>query len=324
MILNLFLILIIIFFTLSLNSKFLAKLNLIDYPTGIKIHKKPVPLVGGIMLALVGLVIIFNDNTILNQYEIGFIILVCIFGIIDDAQNINANKKFLILILAFLIFIYLNDNLKIKLIYFQTLGVIYFPDNLFLQIFLSTICFVLLINAYNMCDGINGLACIIFIIWSTYLSMTQENIATSLLPFAFLILIFLIFNLKGDYFLGDGGNYFLSTLIGMIIVKETQYSKQQIYAEEIFLLFMLPGIDMLRLFFHRIYNKKNPFIGDNNHLHHILIKKYNNLNVALLIYSALIITPLLIYNLTSINPLVLIITAFLLYFYLIKKVFIKT
>jgi len=59
-------------------------------------------------------------------------------------------------------------------------------------------------------------------------------------------------------------------------------------------------------------------------LHHILIKKYNNLNVALLIYSALIITPLLIYNLTSINPLVLIITAFLLYFYLIKKVFIKT
>ena len=324
MIINLLCILLIIFATLNLNTKLLAKFNLIDYPKGIKTHKKPVPLIGGIMLVLIGLVIILNNNTILNQYEIGFIILISIFGIFDDMQNVGANKKFLILILAFLIFIYFNDNLKIRLIYFQTFGLIYFPNNLFLQIFIPTICFVLLINAYNMCDGINGLACINFIIWSLYLSITQENTITTLIPFIFVILIFLVFNFKGIYFLGDGGNYFLSTLIGIIILKESQYSIKQIYAEEIFLLLMLPGIDMLRLFFQRICNKKSPFIGDNNHLHHFLIKKYNNLNLALLIYSSLIISPLLIYNLTTINPIILIIGYLLLYFYLIKKVFIKT
>ena len=134
MIINLLCILLIIFATLNLNTKLLAKFNLIDYPKGIKTHKKPVPLIGGIMLVLIGLVIILNNNTILNQYEIGFIILISIFGIFDDMQNVGANKKFLILILAFLIFIYFNDNLKIRLIYFQTFGLIYFPNNLFLQI----------------------------------------------------------------------------------------------------------------------------------------------------------------------------------------------
>ena len=36
----------------------------------------------------------------------------------------------------------------------------------------------------------------------------------------------------------------------------------------------LPGIDMIRLFFIRIKNKKNPFSPDRNHLHHKLLKKF--------------------------------------------------
>ena len=38
---------------------------------------------------------------------------------------------------------------------------------------------------------------------------------------------------------------------------------------------LFPGLDLFRLFIYRIVNKKNPFIADTNHLHHLLLKKYN-------------------------------------------------
>ena len=38
---------------------------------------------------------------------------------------------------------------------------------------------------------------------------------------------------------------------------------------------IIPGLDMLRLYIQRIYNKKNPFKADLNHLHHLLLKKFS-------------------------------------------------
>ena len=49
---------------------------------------------------------------------------------------------------------------------------------------------------------------------------------------------------------------------------------QKITADEIFVLMMLPGLDMTRLFVQRLLNKKNPFIGDRNHFHHLLHDNY--------------------------------------------------
>ena len=49
---------------------------------------------------------------------------------------------------------------------------------------------------------------------------------------------------------------------------------QKITADEIFVLMMLPGLDMTRLFVQRLLNKKNPFIRDRNHFHHLLHDNY--------------------------------------------------
>ena len=46
------------------------------------------------------------------------------------------------------------------------------------------------------------------------------------------------------------------------------------YSDKILLIMFLPGIDMIRLFFIRIKNKKNPFSPDRNHLHHKLLEKF--------------------------------------------------
>ena len=46
-------------------------------------------------------------------------------------------------------------------------------------------------------------------------------------------------------------------LLGTVVIKLNNYQVNSIYAEEIFLLFLIPGIDMLRLFITRIKNKKS-------------------------------------------------------------------
>ena len=73
---------------------------------------------------------------------------------------------------------------------------------------------------------------------------------------------------------------------------------ESIYAEEILLLLLIPGIDLIRLFFQRIKNKKNPLIGDLNHFHHLLLKKYS-LFRSLVIYLLLVNLPLYTYVLVE-------------------------
>ena len=91
-----------------------------------------------------------------------------ILGIWDDIKNLNPNFKFLITLFILLSIIYYDSSLQIKLINFKHLQDIYIPNNKYLNILIPAICLMLLLNAYNMSDGINGLACIIFLSWSIY------------------------------------------------------------------------------------------------------------------------------------------------------------
>ena len=73
--------------------------------------------------------------------------------------------------------------------------------------------------------------------------------------------------------MGDGGTLFLGSIMSLIVI--ANYTKtNSLTVEEIFLLMFLPGMDMLRLFIERIYHKKNPFMGDREHLHHLLLTLY--------------------------------------------------
>ena len=85
-------------------------------------------------------------------------------------------------------------------------------------------------------------------------------------------------------FLGDSGTLFISYLIAMIVISEHNIMKN-LSISEIILLMILPGIDMLRLFVKRILSKKNPFLGDRNHIHHLLFDKFGLLKTNLILIS---------------------------------------
>ena len=177
-----------------------------------------------------------------------------------------------------------------------------------------------------MMDGINSLASIIFAIWIFII-----NIFLDVNSFYFFInciliyalLIFSFINFKNKCFLGDGGCFVVITYIGYLTVYSYNINLEQnlkfLNVESIFLLFLIPGVDMFRLFLVRIFNRKSPFAGDRSHFHHFLSKKYN-VSKALLIYSSLVFIPWLLYYLKTDLLLYLIFTVLIVYFYLLFKI----
>jgi UDP-GlcNAc:undecaprenyl-phosphate GlcNAc-1-phosphate transferase len=71
-------------------------------------------------------------------------------------------------------------------------------------------------------------------------------------------------------FLGDSGSLFIAFIVGYFSI--ILYQKDFFKSDDIIILMIVPGFDMFRLFVQRILKKKNPFIGDLNHLHHLLKK----------------------------------------------------
>jgi len=74
-------------------------------------------------------------------------------------------------------------------------------------------------------------------------------------------------------FLGDSGSLLLGFILSCLFIK--YYNENIIYADQIVLLMILPGIDMLRVATIRLINKKHAFEPDQSHFHHLLLKKYN-------------------------------------------------
>ena len=284
------LILIILFnLIIFLNIDFIIKkYGVYDYPDKIrKIHKKKTSLSGGLIIFLNILVIIFcysfqgsqfenlikyffNNNIIYLFLFLFYLTVIFLFGFFDDKFNISANKKIIFLLIFIFFSISLDSSLVISKINFSFSNDVFYLKEF--KIFFTILCFLLFINAFNMFDGINlqsGLYSIYIFIIFFYFS---EN-------FLFLIILiplvaFLYFNFKNKIFLGNSGSYIIGFLISYFTIKMFN-NFNNIFSDEIFLLMLMPGFDMLRLFIFRLLNKKNPFVSDNNHFHHLLYSNYN-------------------------------------------------
>ena len=300
-------------------------LRLIDYATKNTLHKKDALLYGGIFL-LVGYVLnsyfLFFTLNQLFFYNIYLVIFFFILALIDDIKNLTANTKFLISVIITCLCIYFDPALKIYSLNFILFGIVYFPNNVFAHYLLTCLCVLLLINAMNFTDGVNGLTSLISLSIFTYLIIKNYYLFDYLFIFLLFLFVFIILNLSKNIFLGDSGNYIISSIISVILIKENYYFPQKYFAEEIFLLLLVPGIDMFRLFIVRLLNKKNPMLGDKNHLHHILFKKYGLKNT-LVIYLMLVNIPIYCYYFFQNYLIILVSLVIMTYAFLIKNKYAK-
>ena len=83
------------------------------------------------------------------------------------------------------------------------------------------------------------------------------------------------------------------------------------------LIFLIPGLDMLRLFILRISNKKSPFAGDTNHFHHYLLKKFY-LHKIIIIYLSLILWPFIFIQFYKIKYSLIFLIQAIIFFFLVS------
>ena len=311
----------ILFFVFILRNEICSKLKLVDYPNDKSVHREKALLFGGIFLIsslFLNIIILILTNKFQNNFFNFFLILSFFFvALIDDIKNLNPNLKIILSIIICFIGISLDSELKINNLFFFYSDSIYLNNNSFFNYVLSILCILLFLNAFNFIDGINGLASTVGLSFFLYLIIKNPLILNLYYFFIISLLFFLFINTKYKVFLGDSGNYLISICIAMILLKENSDQPSLYYAEEIFLLLLIPGLDMLRLFIVRIFNKNNPFKGDQNHLHHRLFNKFGNLKTVL-IYLVIINLPIYIFFISQEFLYSLIFTSITTYFILLK------
>jgi UDP-GlcNAc:undecaprenyl-phosphate GlcNAc-1-phosphate transferase len=215
-----------------------------------------------------------------------------VVGVYDDFYNADFKLKFFLQIIVAKILIdqgFVIDN------FHGVLGLNEIP-RLASQIF-TVFVFLVIVNAINFIDGIDGLAiteAIKVIVLVELFSAESTPLYSLGMITVFGLLPLYYFNYKKNYkvFLGDAGSLFLGTLIAIYLfyVLGSDYSLDPIYSANKPLLAMsliaYPLFDLLRVFIIRIRNKKSPFSPDQNHLHHLLVKKgYAHFAIVLIVLT---------------------------------------
>lgn len=210
-------------------------------------------------------------------YHIDFLFIVCcvsllILGFFADLKIISSYKKRLIIqfILISVLFLFSKDisiNTRIE-----------FIDNLMkfeiVRILLCTFFFMVLINGYNLIDGTNCLCSLNFLIVSIFIFLVIKDLEINYINVEIIILsislvIFLILNFFGKNFLGDGAVYGLSFLLGYILLKISLFDST-ISPYFVANLLWYPAFENLFSIIRRNLSKKNNYLPDNDHLHHII------------------------------------------------------
>ena len=336
MIMQLALILIILlfnFFLFSNNHFFAKKINLYDLPNSKrKLHKFSIPLNGGVFYFLNILLIFifdifFNDFKLVsifnftNEINILFTLVIMfsllLLGIIDDKISLTPISKSAISIIIFLSFFSFGADFKIIALRFETFN--YEIDLLGFSLIFSILSFLTLQILLNMYDGINLQSGVYYSFILLNLILVNQNNNFSI--FCFLTLIYLVFflfyNYKEKMFLGDNGVYMFSFILSLLLVVTYNKNYSIFFIEHVFIILFIPFIDMIRLFFKRLLQNNNPLIGDREHLHHILLKKYGIIKSNILLIFPITFSTLTI-HLTNLHSVFIIIVNIILYLVLLN------
>ena len=300
---NILLYALIIFLSFGLSyvlKKWFTRLQQFDPINSRSVHVAEATKTGGIT-AFMTLFIVAVYFYLIKQELFDFSILIplgimFIVGIYDDISNADFKIKFLLQIIVAKILIdqgFVIDHFH---------GVLWLQEipRLASQIF-TVFVFLIIVNAINFIDGIDGMAITetikvillveFFSVERTPLYYLGVIVALSLIP-----LYYFNFKKNNKVFLGDAGSLFLGTLIAayLFYVLGPDYTFKEAFRINKPLLTMsviiYPLTDLLRVFIIRIYNKKSPFSPDQNHLHHLLLKKgYSHKQVIVLIQAGAII-----------------------------------
>lgn len=285
------------------------KMKLGDKGGGRKIHKKVIPSLGGIaiILSFITSLIIWAPNFRFSQdlkgnvfvFGGGSVLILLILGVRDDIIPMRSYVKLIGQILtAFIVVVF---------------GKLYFTDldgllgiheiPVFYAQVLSITIIVAIINAYNLIDGIDGLASSLTIVSAAFFGvwfLLGNNIVMFTIAFSLMgaLFGFLMFNKSpAKIFMGDTGSMFIGFILSILAIRFIDFNN--VVVNEFYHLehgpliamtaMLVPLADVTRVFVDRIIKGNSPFKPDKTHIHHLLLKLgfTHNMVVSLLVFVSI-------------------------------------
>lgn len=250
-------------------------LGMVDKPDPRKVHKTPIPRVGGVGIvigALLPLLVWMEFDTLTISYLAGSAILL-VFGAWDDARELGHYIKFIGQFAAVIGVVYWGDLYVTQL---PVLG--YDAMSVSVGRIFTVIAMVGMINAINHSDGLDGLAggeSLISLLAVIYLAYQADGGVAVIIAVATIggVFGFLRFNSHpARVFMGDGGSQFLGFTLGFLAVYLMARVNPALSPALPLLFLGLPIIDILAVFAQRIYHGMNWFRATKNHIHHRLLE----------------------------------------------------
>lgn len=290
---RIFILLIISFFGVYIAIPYIIRIALsggfIDLPDGLrKVHGEKIPNLGGIGIftGFLFACILFLKNTTLpySHFLLAASFILFLTGVVDDLVGLTPYKKVLVQIVAAFIVVYFSH---VQLTSFYGLfGVFNIPSLLGIPFSILTI--IVITNAFNLIDGVDGLAasigtmvCITFGV----IFFMMDEVGWSRVSFALAgaLLGFLKYNFSpAKIFMGDTGAYLIGFIVSVITLKFIELNKfDGVFNPDPFVrsapavaigILVIPLFDTLRVFVIRALKGGSPFSGDRNHLHHVLLR----------------------------------------------------
>lgn len=265
----------------------IAKLkHLFDDPSDDrKLHKQKTPLMGGMMIfagTLFSFLLWLPSNEMgVIKYLVPSLLIMFFVGMKDDIIGTAPVKKLAAHLVVAFIMVLMAD---VRLTSLHGLfGIREIPE--WAGIMLSVFTYIVVINAFNLIDGVDGLAAGVGLIAATIFGLwfyTAGDITYAVLSFALAggLLGFLRFNFNpAKIFMGDSGSLTIGFLFAVLAIELVEYDAQFLPKEIINIskpilamsIIVYPLIDTIRVFTLRAVKGVSPFTADRNHIHHRLI-----------------------------------------------------
>ena len=270
--------------------RFFKRRNFIDDPGGRKIHTARTPAMGGLPIFIgfaISILIWFPFSLIGEvKYILGAVSIMFVIGFRDDLINLKAYQKLIGQISAAMIIVVACD-IRLRSLY-SIFGV---EDmNIFLSYFLSLFTIIVITNAYNLIDGIDGLSGSLGIIATLFFGIfffLNGNLGFALINISVCgaLLAFMNYNwAPSKIFMGDTGSLFIGFFLSISSIEFIDFNYSISGHEYAFegsigtavAILIIPLTDTFRVFVRRILRGKSPLNPDRSHVHHILLRLGSN------------------------------------------------
>jgi len=293
---------------------FAAKTGAMDAPDARKVHKKPIPRIGGIgiyIAFMAGMLVVMSMNVLTEEVShelIGLLFggsLIVLLGIIDDYKNLPAKVKLVGQIIAATVLVVVFD-VRIDFITDP------FGDYLFLEFMAipATIFWIVgLTNTVNLIDGLDGLAagvstiaCITIFLVALQQDILLVAVLTAALAGAAMGFLYYNFN-PARIFMGDSGSMFLGYMLAGISIIGAVKCAATIALIVPILALGLPILDTAFAIVRRYRGGVPIFKPDKGHLHHRLLDLgFTQRQAVLLMYVISALLGLSAVALTEVSP----------------------